>query len=327
MGNCVSEAWDDVTGQSAAEDAARAQEDASFANIQLERDIYNQTREDFTPYRDLGTSSLSDLGQVAGQTPDYSYSSFQASPEAQLGGLEDFRTDPGYEFTREEGMRGMENKLSGIGMNNSGRALKELDRYNTGLADQQYGDWYNRQSGEYSNFVNRESGTQTNQYNQLMGLAGMGSNAAGQIGSAGQGMTNAISTENQAIADANAAASMQGYSGTSNLLNQGTQGAATLGSLAMLSDASAKEDIEDSDIGLDFVNKLRPVKYRYKGMDETSYGLIAQELKEAMGEKDGIHGYVDEDTQGIKYHELTAPLISAIHELSAKVERLENASR
>lgn len=278
MGNCVSEAWDDFTGKTAAEKAAKEQSKSSDKNIALQRKIYRQTREDFSPYRDLGEGSLADLGGIAGQAPDYAFGDYQQSPEFQLSelGLDrseymgdlgsqyldigEFEASPGYEFAREEGMRGIENQLSGMGMSNSGRALKELSRYTTGLANQEYGDWYNRASqeanrqygiqageanrryglastdasrlsGGYGDYVNRLSGTQTNQYNQLMRLAGLGQASAGQMAAPGQNMANAVNQQNQAVADANAAAAMQGYQGTQNLLNMGMQGAGMLMSL------------------------------------------------------------------------------------------------
>jgi len=206
--------------------AAGNQEVTSNMNNSRTWGMYERTRQDYQPYVELGTSSLADLGQVAGQTPDYSYSAFQQSPESQLGNMGDFQTDPGYEFTRSEGTRGLENKLSGMGMNNSGRALKELDRYNTGLADQQYGDWYARQAGEYGNYVNRLSGEQTNQYNQYMGLAGLGSGAIGQTGAYGQSAVNSINQNNQYTTDANAAAAM-------NQSDSGLNTALQLGGLAL----------------------------------------------------------------------------------------------
>ena len=42
-----------------------------------------------------------------------------------------------------------------------------------------------------------------------------------------------------------------------------------------ISDRRKKKDIESSDLGLDFIEKLRPVSYRYNNGDETlRYGFI-----------------------------------------------------
>ena len=55
------------------------------------------------------------------------------------------------------------------------------------------------------------------------------------------------------------------------------------------------------------------------------YGLIAQELRDALDGKD-FAGYCydpEADEYGIRYGELIAPLIKAVQELAARVEDLE----
>ena len=118
------------------------------------------------------------------------------------------------------------------------------------------------------------------------------------------------------------------------------------------SDRNLKTNIANSDLGLSFIEALKPRKYKWKdkaektetvtidGKKETRvvqpkkthtrihYGLIAQEVKEALGEKD-FAGYVDPSKKGIegslslRYTEFIAPLIKAVQELSAKVAKLE----
>ena len=78
-----------------------------------------------------------------------------------------------------------------------------------------------------------------------------------------------------------------------------------------------------------------PVSYRWKRKDNGKhYGLIAQELLEVYRE----HGLDDRsdiaaldwdpesDRYGLRYSELISPMIKAIQELSAKVDRLERGS-
>ena len=106
------------------------------------------------------------------------------------------------------------------------------------------------------------------------------------------------------------------------------------------SDERAKTDITDSGLGLDFINALRPVSYKFKvgsnsvttaedGMEtvtpvagkRTHYGMIAQEVKVALGDID-FGGYIydsDSDTYGLRYEEFVSPLIKAVKELSATV--------
>jgi hypothetical protein len=117
------------------------------------------------------------------------------------------------------------------------------------------------------------------------------------------------------------------------------------------SDERTKSHIEPSDLGLDFVNQLNPVSYKTdisgnmvdsnevdaKGQKikvhtpgkRTHYGLISQEVKKVLGDKD-FAGWILSDAkdpdsiQGLRYSEFISPLIKAIQELSAKVDALEH---
>ena len=95
------------------------------------------------------------------------------------------------------------------------------------------------------------------------------------------------------------------------------------------SDKRLKENIEDSDLGLEFVNKLRPVRYNYikdKQDGKTKYGIIAQEVQEVLKESNNedFAGIKDSDEYlGADYVQFVAPLIKAVQELSAEVKSLK----
>jgi hypothetical protein len=86
------------------------------------------------------------------------------------------------------------------------------------------------------------------------------------------------------------------------------------------SDKRLKSNIQNSNLGLDFINKLRPVSY-YRNNDEskkTEYGLIAQELEETLNSA-GVtnNGIISKDGEGmysVRYNDLIAPMIKAIQE-------------
>ena len=62
--------------------------------------------------------------------------------------MTDFYTAPDYTFRRDEGTRDIGNFFSGGGQGvYSGNAMKELNRFNSGLAAGEYGNWWNRQFG------------------------------------------------------------------------------------------------------------------------------------------------------------------------------------
>jgi hypothetical protein len=50
------------------------------------------------------------------------------------------------------------------------------------------------------------------------------------------------------------------------------------------SDKNVKDNITTSDLGLDFVNKLKPVSYKFKEKTRTHYGLIAQDIEEVLSD-------------------------------------------
>jgi hypothetical protein len=111
------------------------------------------------------------------------------------------------------------------------------------------------------------------------------------------------------------------------------------------SDQRLKTDVLSSDLGLEFINKLNPVSYKFiEGGKEivdgdpvsvpgtrTHYGLIAQEVKQVL-EQTGIEDFAgwvlldkeDPDSeQALRYEEFISPLIKAVQELTARVKALE----
>ncbi len=89
-----------------------------------------------------------------------------------------------------------------------------------------------------------------------------------------------------------------------------------------LSDARAKTDIADLDLGLDFVLALRPVSFRYKGGNgRTDMGFIAQDVEELMGDGYNVLGIGgDKDrTLSLRYTDLIAPMVKAIQEQQATI--------
>lgn len=89
------------------------------------------------------------------------------------------------------------------------------------------------------------------------------------------------------------------------------------------SDIREKKNIVKSDLGLEFINKLNPVKYNWIERDnKTHYGLIAQEIESLNIDNFGALN-IEDDKFGLNYIEFIAPMIKAIQELSQKVTELE----
>lgn len=111
------------------------------------------------------------------------------------------------------------------------------------------------------------------------------------------------------------------------------------------SDQRLKKDIQESNLGLDFINNLNPVSYKFiEGSKDlvdgeyvsvpgsrTHYGLIAQEVKQVLDEAgiEDFGGWVkldldnEDSDQALRYEEFISPLIKAVQELTARVQALE----
>ncbi|MFD2648168.1 DUF2793 domain-containing protein [Devosia albogilva] len=94
------------------------------------------------------------------------------------------------------------------------------------------------------------------------------------------------------------------------------------------SDQRQKTEIAPSDLGLDFILALEPVRYRQPAGEATHYGFIAQQVLAALGGTPSAgHVLVDpadpHSEQGLRYDSFIAPLVKAVQELAARVDELE----
>ena len=115
------------------------------------------------------------------------------------------------------------------------------------------------------------------------------------------------------------------------------------GDITVTSDVRTKKNIKGTKLGLEFINKLRPITYQTKpssqypkefGIENPSKkssgktwdGLIAQEVKEAMDEMNVEFSGWEEGVntkQRLAYGKFVMPLIKAVQELSAEVKQLK----
>ncbi|PZP56060.1 MAG: hypothetical protein DI586_04885 [Micavibrio aeruginosavorus] len=93
------------------------------------------------------------------------------------------------------------------------------------------------------------------------------------------------------------------------------------------SDARLKKDIASSDLGLDFIMGLKPVSYRLKqGNGRLDYGFLAQDIEASLDGRvtNMITRRNDEmKTYQLRSADLIAPLVKALQEQDATIERLQ----
>lgn len=187
-------------------------------------------------------------------------------------------------------------------------------------------------SGEYNSAFGYYSlqGNQTGNNNSAFGYNSLfyvtGSNNSSFGVSAGTGVT---SGSNNLTIGYNAqvptgSASNQIRLGNTDITYAGVQVAWTI-----TSDKNLKSNILSSNLGLDFISKLRPVSYsRINDVgSKTEYGFIAQEVEEVLKDfKADNLGMVSIDSEGmysLRYNDLIAPLVKAIQELKKENEELQ----
>lgn len=260
--------------------AADAQRGASQAAVGEQRRQYDQTREDFSRYREIGGFGLNTLadylglsgGTINGQAVNQpvspnqqdfmktttgprrvigqqygtdiwgggeqnttfdqagweaalakynqdlqAYQAQQQTARSQQDGtfgslLADFEfeKDPGYGFRQAEGEKAVLRRASTLGNRYSPVTMKALQRFNQGLA-----------SDEYSAAFNRDQVTKGNRFNKLSTIAGLGNSATAQT--AQSGSVTASNIGNYLTQGGNAQAA--GIVGSQNAINSGIQNA------------------------------------------------------------------------------------------------------
>lgn len=160
----------------AADAAARGGREAA----QLSREQYEQQRRDQIPYMQAGTRALAQLDQL------------------NAGDFSSFTESPDYVYTRDQAIKGLDRSAAARGTQYSGGQLAALADYSGGIANQAYGDYYNR----------------------IASLAGLGQNAAAGVGNAGMTMASQAGNAIQNAANARAEGQIAQASTYANLGNQ-----------------------------------------------------------------------------------------------------------
>ncbi|MCH7662313.1 MAG: hypothetical protein IH859_00380 [Chloroflexi bacterium] len=156
-------------------------------------------------------------------------------------GLEDFETEPGYEFRLAEGQKALERSAAARGQVFSGGTLKALTRYGQGVASQEFGRAYNRFQ---ENRMTR--------YNFLAGLSGTGQATGVQLGQIGARTASDIAGIQIGGITSAAAARASGYSAIGQSIGQGVNTGLNwllLSRLAQRNPAPGPEDVRDFFMG------------------------------------------------------------------------------
>jgi hypothetical protein len=206
--------------QAAATDrAGELQKQTVDQQIALQREMYQQTRQDQEPWRQAGVNALNQMQQTAGNVPG-----------AFKFGMDQFQQDPGYGFRLAEGQKALDRQAAARGGLISGGALKAAQRFGQEMGSQEYQNAFNRAFTGYGTDVARENQL----YNRQAGLAGIGQTSTNLVNQAGQNYATNVGN----LMTGAGAAQAAGQVGMANALTGGlgtylnyTQGNALLNAL------------------------------------------------------------------------------------------------
>ncbi len=169
--------------------AANTAAQTAASDNALQEQIYNSNKALAQPYINAGNSAEDELSGFLGLGGD---------PAKINSAFNTYLNSTGYQFNRDQGLDAVTQSKAVSGLLDSGSAVKALDAYGTGLADQ-YGQQY---------------------VGNLQGLTGAGENAVNALTGAGQAFANASNSNSNSAANVAAGADVANANITTNAINQ-----------------------------------------------------------------------------------------------------------
>jgi len=232
----------DTTGLAAATNESNA----------LYKQIYGDTVSAGAPWLQLGQQGAAGLSsQLGALTTPFS--------------LDQFNTDPSYQFLQDEANKAVQRSASAQGSLFAPSTAKALQDRSASLA-----------STEYGNAFNRDQQSKQGIYSMLMGASDVGQNQAAQNAQSGWNYADAVSGNNIGLQNAILGAAQSKNSATQSMLGNWMNLGGKLG-VAALSDMRAKEKIEL----VGERNGFNIYRFNYKGKPERYEGVMAQEVQES----------------------------------------------
>lgn len=197
--------------------AAKAAQQAADATAAESGRQFDLVRADTARQRAIGDSAIDRLGRLYGlstsapttPTPTYAADGMggyypvpqeSVAAPAQAGpDLSAFTESPDYQFNLAEGQKAIDRSLAARGRALSGSAVKEGVRYASGMASNEFGNFYNR----------------------LAGLAGLGQAGISTSANAGANMESTVANANANAGAIRSSAYMSGAQGVNNAIQGG----------------------------------------------------------------------------------------------------------
>ena len=218
----------------AAKKGMAAEEKMSDKNLEFQKEMAEQQRSDFAPWRESGQNALTKINAGI-ESGEFDPGAF--SPEKFDPSKVDLTQDPGYQFRMQEGIDALDASASARGRLLSGAQNKALTQYGQNMGSQEYGNAYARYADQYGKDYARyadqyaqEADRKARKFNMLSGISQGGqSSAAGQAQASSQlaqtgGNIMANSGRSQNIMNQNIGNARAGaYQGGAQVVNQAAQ--------------------------------------------------------------------------------------------------------
>jgi hypothetical protein len=192
----VKKAIGDLTGANqaakAAQSAANTQAAATDSASKIQKEMYDQTRQDLSGWTNAGNQATTGMMNLLGYGTGNSTQALQQ--------------DPSYQFRLNQGLDSVQSSAAAGGGLLSGATLKALNNYASDYASQEYG----------------------NAFNRLLGVSQLGENAAAQVGNNGMQTAQAIANNTMQGASAIAQGQVAAGQKTANMFGTGLDVANTV---------------------------------------------------------------------------------------------------
>jgi hypothetical protein len=189
--------------------AADTQSQSAQNALDFQKQMWNTQQENTAPYMDAGKQSIGSLMDSIGSGKN----SVGSMADFSAPTLSDVQNTPGYQFTAQQGSKGVLQGAAAAGGNISGGTMKALDSYNSNLANTTYNDAFNRAMQSYSLNLNK----QQQGFNQSYDVARLGESAATNTNATGSSVASNAGNLMTSIGNSQAA----GTVGVANAVNSG----------------------------------------------------------------------------------------------------------
>jgi hypothetical protein len=181
-----------IIGANAASNAADKQAEAAANALALQKQMFDQTQANFSPYLNIGKGATTSLGALYGIDANGNQSNANVD-------YSQFYNSPDYGFAQQQGNLALDRANNAKGLSLSGGALKDAMQFNQGLATQQFGNYFNR----------------------LLSLSQLGGNAASAAAGSAQNFSNQMSNSVQGQGQAQASGIIGGANALTGGINSG----------------------------------------------------------------------------------------------------------